>query len=244
MSSVVESLARPLSREIVRVIRFPLTLSADELPPRRALLSPDELGRADRFVREVDRVKFTAARSALRTILGGLLDRDPAAVAFTYSNRGKPFLADDAGLGLAFNLSHTDGWGMIALSRERLVGVDVERVRPEFEIDATARWVFSPNEQEQFFAAPECDRRAIFFAHWTRKEAFLKGVGLGIGGGLTDTTIAPLSPSTPHGECRVSSTRDDAATAWVVRDAIAPPGYAAAVAAIGADWTLEHVEWA
>lgn len=233
----------PLNSSIVRVARLSLSLTDEEHAARRALLSPDEIARADRFVREVDRIKFTAARSALRIILGGLLDRPPESVVFEYSGRGKPSLCPTMAGGLTFNLSHTDGCAMIAVSRDRDIGIDVEVVRPAFEIDATARWVFTPHEQEQFFALPESERRAVFFAHWTRKEAYLKGVGLGIGGGLTGTTIEPLSATTPGSLCRVSSLPDAHPSEWIVRDAEAPVGYAAAVAAQGEAWTLEHVDW-
>jgi 4'-phosphopantetheinyl transferase len=72
-----------------------------------AHLAADEVARARRIASPEHGRRFTAARGALRAILGACLDRPPGSLAFAYGPGGKPALAGaDAGR-LHFNLSHS-----------------------------------------------------------------------------------------------------------------------------------------
>ena len=92
------------------------------------VLSDDERGRAARFVRSEDQRKFVVARGALRRLLGLYLGKNPAAVRLGYSERGKPFVED--GAGITFNLSHSGELALYAIASARRVGIDVEKTRP------------------------------------------------------------------------------------------------------------------
>ena len=62
---------------------------------------------------------------------------------------GKPYFADaKATLGLKFNLSHSNQLALIAISRDREIGVDIEYIRPNFVTDEVAGHFFSPAEAE------------------------------------------------------------------------------------------------
>src|SRR5581483_8134203 len=95
-----------------------------DLFPRRmkqlaATLSEDEQIRASRFHFERDRNRFIAARGQLREILGRFLEIPPSQIVFSYGERGKPHLADAInGKFLHFNLSHSEGLGLIAVCRD------------------------------------------------------------------------------------------------------------------------------
>lgn len=83
------------------------------------------------------------------------------------TEHGKPFFPDLPCL--HFNLSHTEGWSLCALS-DRAVGVDIERVRPRRE--GLFRYCLTEEEYARFSGTwPE------FFCLWTQKEAWCKYTG-------------------------------------------------------------------
>ncbi|MGC1374201.1 MAG: 4'-phosphopantetheinyl transferase superfamily protein, partial [Candidatus Sulfotelmatobacter sp.] len=139
------------------------------------ILSPDETARASRFHFVVDRQRFTISRGVLRTILAGYLATDAKSLDFVYSSKEKPSLsAAYSREGLMFNISHSGSVGLLAFTREREIGVDVEQVRSDFEVDAIARRFFSAHEQEQLAVLPDQERFEAFFRCCTRKEAYIK----------------------------------------------------------------------
>ena len=152
-----------------------------EQGPESSLLSRDEQERADRFVRARDRRRFAVCRAALRTILGGLLHQSPASLRFRAAVRGKPEL-DAAQLSAHFNVSHSSELALIGVCRNHELGVDLERVRTIGEADRIVASFFSPAEHAEFGTIPDELKPLAFFRGWTRKEAILKGLGIGIAG--------------------------------------------------------------
>src|SRR5689334_5001992 len=99
----------PLDIQELQVWYVDLAFSEDRLARAREWLNADEQGRAARFVRPRLGARFTAARAALRGLLGVALAVNPKEVRFDYGVRGKPSLAADlASSGLRFNLSHSE----------------------------------------------------------------------------------------------------------------------------------------
>jgi 4'-phosphopantetheinyl transferase len=156
---------------------------------------------------------------AVRLVLGELTGSAPESLRFERrcghcgrAGHGKPHLADRSDLD--FSLSHSGGLALIAVARGRRVGADVERVRPRTDVLAIARGSLSARER-QAIASEGTDgaRRAAFFRCWTRKEAYLKALGVGLAGGL--------------------DADPDEAGGWQVSTLPVAPGYAAAVAAEG-----------
>ena len=163
-----------------------------------ALLCPAERERASRFVFERDRRRFIVARARLRELLGDRLGVCPAAIEFTYGPCGKPALAPRfAHSGLRFNVSHSGDVAVHALSWEREIGVDVEIVRALSDADEIAARFFSPAEHEAYRDLDPLERPVAFFNCWTRKEAFIKALGYGLGYPLSafDVTLVPGEPA-------------------------------------------------
>lgn len=150
------------------------------------LLSPDERARADRFIHGGPREQFIAARSALRRILSRYAGVEPQTLAFATSPTGKPCLSTPS---VRFNLSHSGTGAVIAVTRTLEVGVDLEWVRPRETFRDMARRYFTPAEADAI-----TDLRA-FYAVWTRKEAFLKALGLGLAGGLERFAVTHDDPA-------------------------------------------------
>lgn len=154
-------------------------IDLDQHVPAAALarLSADELARARRFVFERDRQRFIAAHAALRQLLGQHTGHPSETLRLMAGRFGKPAMAP---AGLHFNLSHSQGIGLVALSTGDEPGVDVEWVRPMPDALALAAAYFSPTEHAALAACPEPLRDRAFFVCWTRKEACLKAIGIGL----------------------------------------------------------------
>ena len=172
------------------------TASALSLAELNTLLSDDERARALSFYFPEHRDAFVANRGRLRVVLAHYLDCLPQDIRFLQGAQGKPELAYHQGHGLTFNLSHTKGLAVLALARGRQVGVDVEQLKPLPDLLDTARQYFSENEYQQLAALPSAELCAAFYACWTRKEAFLKGLGTGLARNLAEFQVS-LLPGTP-----------------------------------------------
>lgn len=155
-------------------------LDAPLAPDALRGLSTEESERARRFVFARDRSRYQAAHVALRQTLAGPARHHAAQLRFAAGRFGKPSLV--ATSGLHFNLSHSQGVGLIALSADAEIGVDVELVRPMDDASALADNHFDAAERAALAAIePGAARDLAFFRCWTRKEACLKAAGVGLG---------------------------------------------------------------
>jgi len=201
------------------------------------LLSEDEAKRAARFHFSRDRQRYVAARAWLRRLLGAYLGCDAKELTFSYSEKEKPALSGShASRNLEFNVSHSGTVALLAFGRGRQIGVDVEQIKTDFEVEAIAHRFFSAHEREQLSACVPPGRHAAFFRCWTRKEAYIKATGAGLSLPLSqfDVSIAP-------GEMNaLLATRPEAAEAgrWSLREVPAGPGYSAALCVRGQGWRL------
>ena len=205
--------------------------SLDDLPENslRVLLSADERERGERFHFERDRRRFVAARGLLRLLLGRYLDVDPAGLRFGYGPRGKPSLAGCEEL--RFNLSHSGGLTLLAVTRDCEVGVDIEQERPVPESEDIARHYFSAREGAELRSLGADEREAAFFRCWTRKEAFIKATGDGLSRPL-DTFDVTLASGKPARLLRVLGEPEAARRFWL-EDLRPAPGFAGALAVEG-----------
>ena len=126
-------------------------------------------------------------------MLAQYLGIHPGDVRFAKSVNGKPHLEFPDATWLRFSLSHSHGVALIAVAREREVGVHVERVSKAPIDDALVRRTLSLQEQQNVAKWPSHDRTSAFYALWTMKEAYAKATGAGLSGPLQDFG-APLSP--------------------------------------------------
>ncbi|MEO1087073.1 MAG: 4'-phosphopantetheinyl transferase superfamily protein [Acidobacteriota bacterium] len=186
----------------VDVWRIPLDSAAE--PDSLATLDSGERERAAGFRFERDRRRFVRSHAALRGILARYAEAAPAELRFEANEHGKPRLV---GEGPRFNLSHSGEWALVAVSTDCEVGVDLE-VERELEYLPAARLVFHDDEVAQLEEAR--DRlRDDFFECWVRREAYLKGLGLGLGAakGLEPVWRRGVSETSPRAGWRVTALR-------------------------------------
>ena len=161
-------------------------------------LSADECMRSKRFYFERDRRRFIVGRGILRMILGCYLGIEPSCLKFWYGSHGKPALAEPAsGRKIRFNVSHSQGVALYALTCNREVGVDLERLRSISDAERIAKRFFSSQENAVLQALPANLKHEAFFTCWTRKEAYIKarGEGLSFSLDLFDVSLVPGEPA-------------------------------------------------
>ena len=228
----------PLPGDEVHVWRARLDAPPERVRRLLGVLAPDERGRAGRFHFRRDEDRFIVARGLLRGILGGYLNSAPERLHFEYGARGKPSLASEHNPeGLRFNVSHSGGVALYAVTRGREVGVDVERVSARVSCEEIAGHFFSPREVARLRALPPSLREAAFFECWTRKEAYIKARGEGLSLPLDgfDVSLAPGEPA-----ALLANRLDPGEVSrWSLRELRPWPGFAAAVAVEGRGWRLK-----
>ncbi|MFK8015884.1 MAG: 4'-phosphopantetheinyl transferase superfamily protein [Gammaproteobacteria bacterium] len=146
-------------------------------------LTPAEQERWQRFHFPQDRRRYLITRALIRDRLSYYRpDVPPAQWRFECNAYGRPELTPPLQnvLSCSFNLSHTAGAIVLAVSRDGDLGVDVERRRPLNDLDAIARQHFAADEVRDLFSLPAERREARFFDLWTLKESYIKARGMGL----------------------------------------------------------------
>ncbi len=144
----------------------------DRLDRLGGLLTEREMEKARRFRRESDRHSSIASRGALRALLAGYTGLAAEGIKFTYSDNGKPFID---GRDIAFNVSHSGEWVVLAIGCGRAIGVDIEKIKRSMDIRSVASRYFSA--EEQIYVERCKDPSEAFFRIWVRKEAYIKACG-------------------------------------------------------------------
>jgi 4'-phosphopantetheinyl transferase len=180
------------SPDVVAVVACRLDVQPVEVEALRRLLAPDEVERALRFRTDQLHDAFVVGRGRLRQILGRAMGVAPGALHLGVGPGGKPCLHDPAGERLRFNVAHSRGLMLSAVTIDHPVGVDVEYVSLETDWEPLATRFFAPAEQRAIAALSRDAQRGAFFDCWTRKEAVLKATGDGLARPLDSFVVSVL----------------------------------------------------
>ena len=222
-----------LDWQAAHVWAVPLQISNDAQDHLAKMLTPEERRRAQSFHFDRHRSRFIAGRGMLRTILGHYLHTGPGFVWFEYGRNGKPLLAERfARSGLQFNLAHCEDLALLAVTRGRVIGIDLEQIRTMDDAWELAAIFCSPREYEDFLALPPADKDAAFFRLWTRKEAWLKATGKGIGESL-DKVEVTLREGEAARFVRLPEVAGTPASGWTLQELTPAAGFIAALALPG-----------
>ncbi len=192
-------------------------------------LSQAELARAQKFRSRTAYREYIVTRGLLRQVLSETAGLDLAGVDFRYGEHGKPCLGTlVSGETVAFNVSHSHGLALVALTLGGRLGVDLEKIRPEVEWRELAGRYFSEAENRALEARHGEDGRKAFFACWTRKEAFVKALGAGVSYGLKQFDVS-VGPEEDYAALTLRS-RDEDAAGWLVKNLPVPDSHVAALA--------------
>ena len=143
-------------------------------------LSEDEASRLQAMTSTTRRRSFLAGHWRARELAGDWLQIDPRRVALHRHDDGRPRLLVDGGHSpLSLSLSHSGDWLALALATVP-VGIDVELPRRKRDLDALARFTFSPEEVTRLDGLDDAGYGAAFHRLWTLKEARGKRSGTGL----------------------------------------------------------------
>jgi len=192
------------------------------------VLSREEAWQASRFREDRARMRSVLTRGVLRLLLSRYQGMNAADLAFERGPHGKPRLihGDER---LRFNVAHSGEFGLIGVSVDADIGVDLERIRPETVTRDLARACLTPREAEVLCALEPREMAQRLHWCWARKEALVKGHGAG-------GSLDPREVSVPLGGPGAAAgwiSRHPDGRRWSLWDIAAPEGYAAATAVDG-----------
>jgi len=184
------------------------------------LLAPDERERARSFAFDRDRRRYTRRRAALRRVLSQYLKVPACALELAYGPHGAPSVRRPR-TDVAFSVAHSGDLGLIAVTRDRRIGVDIERRREDLDACGVAVSAFHPGEQSRLRTRPH-----EFFAYWTAKEAYVKALGTGLHKPLDEFEVDVRA----DGRLTLLADRGRQMPDWTLQALHVSPGYTAALA--------------
>lgn len=223
----------------VHVWRVTLDVDATIVQSLSTTLCATEKQRAERFHLQLHRDRFIVGRGVLRQTLASYLNRHPSEIEFCYNSHGKPEIEETQQL--RFNLSHSQGIALVAVTQNRDIGVDVEFIRDDFPCEEIAQQFFSEAETATLQVLPQHLKIPAFFACWTRKEALIKATGKGLSLPLNKFDVS-LTPGEPA-ELLHTAWDESEAQRWTLQAMIPDAGYIGALAVAGNDCNLKQFQF-
>lgn len=153
------------------------------------ILDTVEQAHAEKIKNDLLRKRYVEVHGRLRNVLSQTLNEPPEKIRIKKAEHGKPYLVDTPEL--AFNLSHSGSAMVIAAAWNCQLGVDMELCKPRTSLAALVDKCFAEEEIAYWHKLSEAQKIPEFYRFWTRKEAFVKATGRGIGLGLNLCVINP-----------------------------------------------------
>lgn len=152
-------------------------------------LSEDESDRADQLKIEIKKKQFIVTRGVLRKLLSNSLGTAAEEIEFFYGQHKKPTIKEKHNnKSVEFNISHSEGYALIAMTLDNKVGVDIEKINQKIDHQSLSRRFFS--EKEELTNLDKDKQLDAFYRIWVRKESFIKATGEGIAFGLDQFSVS------------------------------------------------------
>ncbi|MBH0198022.1 MAG: 4'-phosphopantetheinyl transferase superfamily protein [Nitrospira sp.] len=185
---------------------------------------------------KLHRDQFVVAHAGLRVILSRYCIGRPQDLAIQKTATGKPFLSDDPSI--RFSLTHSHGKALVAVAKDREVGIDLEKVRPDVDVMSLARRFLSDRDVVFIESGEPGQLHQRFLQAWVAREAVFKAAGTGMTFPLHCDHIELAGDGT-EGHLVLGDGKHDGAVR-PVRFLPLEPGWVGAVAAEGTDWTMRY----
>jgi len=156
--------------DTVHISKFYLPEHDKLLIELEKLLSIEEKTKATNYKFEQHKKRFIITRGFLRKVLAFYLQCNAADIEILTTNKGKPFIDNST---IEFNVSHSGDYSVIAVTKNKPIGVDIEKAKDTFN-ENIAKRIFSKEENQYLMSLPEEKRANAFFTIWAKKEAYIK----------------------------------------------------------------------
>jgi 4'-phosphopantetheinyl transferase len=139
-------------------------------------LGPSEADRYRRFARTGRQRQFLVGRMLLRFAVGDAMAMPPSAIAILEQADRAPRLVLPASAGMlpGFSLSHSGEWVACAVSRDTLLGLDIEILNRNRDLLAISQSAFHTEEAELLEKLHGESRVVAFYHLWSLREALFK----------------------------------------------------------------------
>ncbi|WP_404360477.1 4'-phosphopantetheinyl transferase family protein [Methylotuvimicrobium sp. KM1] len=172
-----------------------LAITDEEYRYYWSILDKNEQNKALRFVRTRDGRGYVASHGKLRLILAEYLGMPPGKIPFTSQAYGKPFVAFGNTYGIRFNLAHSGDYMAVGVGNAYDIGIDIEVWSDRVDYHGIMALCFSEEETRFWSDLPKERQKEFFYKLWTRKESFIKAVGLGFSLDVSQVETAVQGPS-------------------------------------------------
>ncbi len=146
------------------------------------ILDWQEKDQAKLFYFAEDRSRYIITRAVLRKLLAKYLcNITPEKIQFAQTDNKKPYLSDHINIkNIKFNLSHSKDVIIYAFTSEIEIGVDIEYINKDLQMDDITKYCFSEQEKIKFKNLTNGQKNYYFYKIWVIKEAVVKAMGLGL----------------------------------------------------------------
>lgn len=146
----------------------------EKFPLLFSLLSEQEKYRAGKFLMRADQERYVYAHGYLRLLISKYTGKEPFKIEVLEHTNKKPYIADCP---IKFNISHAGSHVLLGFSKTE-IGVDIEYINYNIDYLSITHNYFA--EKEIINIKNSNNPALLFFKYWTRKEAFLKAIGIGL----------------------------------------------------------------
>lgn len=204
-----------INNGVVHLWYFDLDEHTDMTAHCKNWLSPDEIERCKKYVFEIHKTRFAQRRGLLKMVLSVYLQNSAQQLGFSYNEAGKPYLDKKKfNKHIFFNLSHSDNHMLLAITHDNPVGVDIEKIKRDIEVDTLSELIMSENEYRCYHCSDLPTKIDIFYRLWSRKESVVKALGTGLLYPIQDIQFARLD----HGKNIVTLRANRQMSNWHVYD--------------------------
>ncbi len=173
-----------LAPDAVHVWTAPLDVDEHEMEEMLARISPSERKRVGALLEERAVRQYVVSRAMQRQLLAGYVGGHPSEISFGVIAMGKPTLSRPNDIGLTFNTTHSGNLVIIAVTANRDVGVDVEKVKPVPRALKVAKRCYSAEEYDMLASLPPDKLDRAFLSIWVKREGTAKARGDSVWRGL------------------------------------------------------------
>lgn len=153
----------------------------DQYYKNKKLLSVSEQNKFNGFIDETNKKNYLIGKIASKIILANYLKMMPHQIIFEFNQYGKPLFKN-----VAFNISHCQNYVVLSVGK-RANGIDIEPIKKNFSLNSSMiEMVCTENESKILASIPWNKKKELFLEFWVKKEAYLKAIGLGLHGDITN----------------------------------------------------------